>query len=247
MIQQAWRAARQLTEGLSQLVYPPICWVCQTRQDDLSDGICSACTQTLSSDPHPTCPRCSSSVGPYVNLEGGCTRCRDERFAFQQTLRLGPYEGPLRQVVLRMKHPSGRTLAEVVSRLWARAMHARLRPLQPQVIVPVPLHWHRQWQRGFNQSTLLGQALAGALGTSCRPAVLRRIRATPSQMSCTPAQRRENVRGTFAAHRNSLPPGQTVVLVDDVLTTGATASEAARALRSFQPARVIVAVLAHGR
>jgi ComF family protein len=126
-------------------------------------------------------------------------------------------------------------------------MHPRLQALGPHVIVPVPLHWRRHWQRGFNQSEALARALAQRLGTRCRPALLRRIRATPPQPGCTPPQRRDNVRGAFAARAGSSLPGQTILLVDDVLTTGATATEAARALQALRPARVIVAVLAHGR
>jgi ComF family protein len=119
--------------------------------------------------------------------------------------------------------------------------------LQPEVIVPVPLHWQRRWSRGFNQSEELARALARELKIPCRPAALRRTRATPLQTTSTIAQRRANVRGAFAARDVKDIAGKTVVLVDDVMTSGATASEAARALRTLKPVRIIVAVLAHGR
>ena len=253
MLRSALQTATDLAHGLLDLVYPPVCWVCETLQHGLSDGVCSVCLTKITVDPHPTCPRCASTVGPHVNLLGGCLRCRDERFGFDQAVRMGPYqngseaENLLRTVILRMKSKSGQGLADVIGRLWARTMASRLAPHHPDVVVPVPLHWQRRWSRGFNQSEALARALAGELKIMCRPWALRRIRATPLQTSRTAAQRRENVRGAFAARKVGGIAGKTVVLVDDVMTTGATASEAARALRPLKPARIIVAVLAHGQ
>jgi len=242
-----WQAARTLGDGLLQLVYPNICWICQQRQSDLRDGICQICELLLTNEPHATCPRCSSTVGPYVNLDAGCANCKDQSFAFDQAIRLGPYEGSLRTVILRMKQAGGVDLAAVIGHLWARHVGAKLRQLHPTTLVPVPLHWTRRWRRGFNQSEILAGALGRELGVPCRPSWLGRIRRTPPQIRQTSAQRRGNVHNAFATPGNLALTGQIVVLVDDVLTTGATAHEAARALRRANPERIIVAVLAHGR
>ena len=116
------------------------------------------------------------------------------------------------------------------------------------MLVPVPLHWRRRWLRGYNQSEALAHGLAARLRLPCGSCGLRRIRATPMQTSQTLAGRRDNVRGAFAAAPNVRTAGKTVLLVDDVMTTGATASEAARALKAAGARRVVVAVLtrAHG-
>ena len=245
MLQQAWRSVCDLADGLLQLAYPPICWTCQTLQPQLRQGVCPKCRERLTADPLPACPRCSSTVGPFAILEGGCGQCRSESFAFDQALRLGPYDPTWREVILRMKH--GWSLAEVVGRLWAQQLAPRLGPLRPQAVVAVPLHWRRRWQRGFNQSEVLAQALARELRARSAPYLLRRIRATAQQSALTPGQRRANVHGAFLARTDPSLAGQTIVLVDDVLTTGATAHEAARALRVLKPARIVVAVVAHGR
>ena len=253
MLRSAFETATDLAHGLLDLVYPPVCWVCETLQPRLDRGVCPNCVTKITVDPHPTCPRCASTVGPHLDLQGGCVRCRSERFGFDQAMRMGPYlRGPeaenlLRAVILRMKSKGGQGLADVIGRLWARTLRPRLAQHHPEVVVPVPLHWQRRWSRGFNQSEALARALAGELKIACRPWALRRTRATPLQTLSTPAQRRENVRGAFAARGVSGIAGKTVVLVDDVMTTGATASEAARALRTLSPARIIVAVLAHGQ
>ncbi len=247
MTRQFWQTARTLRDGFLQLIYPNVCWVCEQLREQLNQGICPQCARELVHDPHPTCPRCASTVGPFVHLDSGCIHCKDEVFAFDGAVRVGPYDGVLRATILRMKTSAGADLTEVVGALWARHAHERLRELRPHAVLPVPLHWTRRWRRGFNQSELLARALACAVGVPCRCGVLRRIRRTPPQTRQTPAQRRTNVHGAFQTSAGLDLTGQTVLLVDDVLTTGATAHEAARALRRAGASKIVVAVLAHSR
>jgi ComF family protein len=143
-----------------------------------------------------------------------------------------------------MKARAGEDLAEAIAVLWAAALVERLRDLSIDAVVPVPLHWLRRWQRGFNQSEVLARAVAHALGVPSNPGLLRCIRRTGQQKQLSPSARRDNVRDAFHAPRI---PYQTVLLIDDVMTTGATAHEAARALRKGGANRIVVAVLAHGR
>ena len=147
----------------------------------------------------------------------------------------------------RIKHATGEGLAEVVGELWAACAGDRLGQLGAEVVVPVPLHWRRRWRRGYNQSEALARPLAARLGLPCRASWLRRVRHTPEQTSQTAAGRRDNVRGAFRARGAELR-GRTILLVDDVMTTGSTAAEAARTLREAGASRVVVAVLtrAHG-
>jgi ComF family protein len=111
-------------------------------------------------------------------------------------------------------------------------------------VIPVPLHWRRRWQRGYNQAEALARALAGACGFPCRSHWLARVRHTPAQHLLSPSARRANVQGAFHARKRPELAGATVLLVDDVLTTGTTCSEAARALRDAGVRKVIVAVVA---
>jgi ComF family protein len=151
-------------------------------------------------------------------------------------------------VVLRVKHVAGEGLAEAMGLLWGQRLPVQLGELRPQAIVPVPLHWSRCWRRGFNQSEVLARQLARTLAIPCRPNWLRRVRRTPLQTRQTsPTARRENVQGAFAARAGLDLSGQSILLVDDVLTTGATANAAAQALRAAKAERVVVAILAHGR
>src|SRR5262249_12622444 len=160
-----------------------------------------------------------------------CTHCRSAAFHFEAVLRLGVYEGLLREVVLRLKHASGEGLAELLGELWAAHAEPALRAAGTTVVVPVPLHWRRRWGRGSNQSEALAGALAGRLRLPCRPRSLVRVRNPPRQALQTASLRQANVRDAFRAHAGHGLAGQSVLLVDDILTTGNTASEAARMLR----------------
>ncbi len=235
----------ELARGLRDLVFPPVCLTCHSIIGEQDDQFCTACVDALTNDPHVTCPRCGSSVGEFADVSRGCASCRNERFHFASSFRLGPYEGVLREVVLRVKSTAGEMLAENVGRLWSRVAAKRFQEIGAQVLIPVPLHWWRKWRRGFNQSEALALAIARQLDLPCEPAWLRRVRHTPHQTSLGAAERRANLRGAFRASPTAELKGKTVLLVDDVLTTGSTASEAARALCEAGAAKVVVAVLAH--
>jgi len=238
-------AGESLWRGLKQLLLPGVCWACNEALPPERDDLCMDCANQITTDPHFTCPRCSSTIGPFVQLHEGCTKCRDVTLAFERALRLGPYEGRLREVILRMKYSSGELLAEAVGELWAAHSERRFRDLGAQAVVPVPLLWWRRWRRGFNQSAILARRVARRLNVPFLPTVLRRIRTTRRQTDVSPSARRENVRGAFRATGHVAMHKRSVLLIDDVMTTGSTASEAARALLQAGANRVVVAVLGH--
>jgi ComF family protein len=224
-----------------------MCVACGAALPPGRDRFCGPCRAALTSDTQTTCPRCASTVGAFAAVEDGCIHCRNSTFHFDRTIRLGPYEGLLRELILRLKHEGGELLAELLADLWAEHAESRLRELQAEVVVPVPLHWRRRCTRGYNQSEVLARSLAARLGLPCRPGWLRRARFTPDQTRQTAAMRRDNVRNAFQGRPRQGLRQRCVLLVDDVLTTGSTASEAARALRDAGARRVVVAVLAHDR
>lgn len=235
------RAYRTLASGVADLVWPRHCWLCES---DTGVSLCDFCRTELTSDACPTCLRCSGTVGPYADLTGGCPLCRGSRFHFDRAVRLGPYDGRLREAVLRLKHDSGEPLAEELGGLLATVRKESLTAFRSDAVVPVPLHWWRRLARGYNQSETVARTLADGLGLPCRPTWLVRTRPTPTQRAQSAAARWENVRGAFRVRRGAAVRDARVLLVDDVLTTGATADAAATALRQAGAAQVVVAVLA---
>ncbi|MFY7951871.1 MAG: ComF family protein, partial [Armatimonadaceae bacterium] len=191
------------------------------------------------------CPRCSSQVGPHTDTTSGCAVCRASRFHFTGATRLGPYDGLLREAVLKIKQPDGDGLAEALGRVFAEARDEVLRAANTGVIVPVPLHWGRVVSRGHNQAGGLARGLAAVLRQPVLRRALWRVKPTPRQSAGSREQRRANVVGAFRVPPWVRLTGVRVLLVDDVLTTGATADAAAHALRTAGAAQVHVAVLAH--
>lgn len=236
-----------LARGVRELAFPSYCMGCEAVVPGNPRHFCSSCIHTITTDPHTTCPRCCNSVGDFAiaDLEKGCPNCRDEKFRFERSFRLGPYAGLLRELILRLKNPGGEMLAECVGRLWAEQAAEQFREVKADVVIPIPLHWWRRWTRGHNQSESLSEAIAFHLKIPHQPKWLARIRATPHQAAASATERRINLKGAFRATRRATLSGKTVLLIDDVLTTGTTASEAARALKEAGASEVFVAVLAH--
>ncbi len=234
---------RELSRGLLHLIYPGLCHLCGKALAPGTGSLCASCRDGLLGDTFPTCPRCAATIGPFANTDGGCLNCRTQSFAFDRVLRLGPYDGMWREAVLRLKHSSGEILAELLGELWGGHCRTKFQALDADCVVPVPLHWRRRWRRGYNQSAALAHGLAAVIGLPCHPSWLRRTRNTPAQHLLPASSRRDNLRGVFRALRSAKVRGHTVLLVDDVMTTGATAHEAAAALRRDGASRVFVAAV----
>ena len=241
------RIARSALHALGELVWPRSCLLCEAAlpPEPSSVCLCPKCKSELGSDSFATCPQCASSVGPHVPFTGDCPQCQNEKYHFASAQRLGVYDGRLRDAILKIKNPHQEILAESLGLFWGEHSRPRLMQSKPQAIVPVPLHWQRRWSRGFNQSESVARGLGMALKMPVLTWVIRRIRATPVQTSKTPAERRRNVVGAFQAMRLTVVKDLRILLVDDVLTTGATSEAVTRALLEGGAAQVDVAVLAH--
>jgi ComF family protein len=244
MSKRLLNAGQQLGEGLLHLFLPACCHVCGVPLSPPHAQLCDACRNAVLLDPSSSCPRCAATTGPFVAPGERCTLCRTVSFAFDGVVRLGPYQGRLQEVVLRLKNHFNEGLAELVGDWWAATHKDRFAGLGMDCVVPVPLHWLRRWHRGYNQSGSLAWGLAKQLQLPLEKWWLKRIRNTPSQKALSATARKENVRGAFQARSKAQLRGKSVLLVDDVMTTGATAHEAARVLRAAGAKCVVVAVLA---
>ena len=193
------------------------------------------------------CRRCGLPLGPFaLDHEGRfCEGCRNLPLAgFRRASAVGTYEGSLRRIICRFKYGRRPHLAATLGALIAERAREEFAEDPPEVVVPVPLHPARRRARTFDQAVLLAEAAAGSLGVPCAPGTLARTRNTPTLTRQSREERQETVKGVFACVRPREVEGRRVLLVDDVMTTGATCSECARALRAAGAREVWVLVLA---
>ena len=205
-------------------------------------AMCSGCWEAISFIAPPFCGRCGEPFEFDLAAGALCGACMADSPVYHRARAVMRYDDASKPLVLRFKHSDRTAAAPSFARWLARAGAELL--ADAEVIVPVPLHRWRLWRRRYNQAALLAQALAKDSGRLCVPDALVRVRATPSQGTLGRGQRRRNVQGAFALRRPSAVDARKVLLIDDVLTTGATVGECARVLMRGGAASVDVLTLA---
>lgn len=212
--------------------------------------VCDACLEQIGRIDGATCSVCGNRLlAPCHSPEESpcCGNCLAFEPPFEKALSYGPYLGALRDLIHLLKYEGVRPAAGVLGRMAAEAL-VELAPRFDHgmpLVVPVPLHVSKLRSRGFNQSELIARAaLKNAPVGKLAPEVLERRRPTETQTGLSPRQRRLNVRGAFRVTRPHQISGADILLLDDVFTTGTTASECARVLRRAGANRVWVITVA---
>jgi ComF family protein len=240
-------AVCDLTGACRELVYPARCAYCGTdllSAEDRARALCGDCLAVLCPMLWPGCRRCGSLAAVDSLDLGRCQACRTTTLRFDSVTPLGGYHGDLRQAVLLMKSTEHDPLSIVMGRLLAERRREQLAEARADMIVPIPMFWGHWLLRGKNNPDVLAACVAAPLGVPLNRRVLVRHKRTKTQAQLAPSLRFANVRGAFRVPRPDAVRGARVLLVDDVLTTGATCSEAARTLKRAGAAWVAVAVVA---
>lgn len=227
-----WPAAGWVGAGLRaavDIVYPPSCVACQAATGE-AQALCPACWGEMRFIERPYCERLGTPFA--VDLGDGMVSpaAIADPPVFARARAVCRFDGTARELVHRLKYGDRTDLALTMGRMMTQAG----RELLPEadVIVPVPLHRFRLWTRRFNQAAALAQVVAQRSGVPLAPLALARVKRTRQQVGLTRAQRADNLQGAFKVPPAARPQieGRRVLLVDDVLTTGATGNAAARAL-----------------
>ncbi|MEX0711489.1 MAG: ComF family protein [Pirellulales bacterium] len=233
-----------LAGGLCDLVFSPRCAACDAELVDTAAGpFCAECNKEALAAAGERCPRCGAEL-PLDHADTGCPACRGRRGAIQRVWCLGAYDGYLRGLVLRMKHVEEEPLSAAMAELLWRRVGAELAAWRPDVVLPVPMHWTRRLARGTNSPQVVSGVLARRLAVPHAPRALVRRRKTRQQGPLTRTARRINLRRAFAVPAGVRFEQARVLLVDDILTSGATSGEAARELRRAGASATALVVVA---
>jgi ComF family protein len=222
----AFRRLKRAVRRVLNLVVPMSCAACGREGSPL----CERCEHDMPALKRPFCSRCAEPNSPLI-----CRRCAETRPAFDQVL--APYlaQGAARELVHRLKYNDARAYSERIAGLLEEFL--RRESISGDVIVPVPLHPSRERRRGYNQSALIARDLGRLTGIEVDSRSLRRVTKSVPQVTLSGAdERRAAVEAAFECEPVSVG---TVVLVDDVVTTGATMSECAKALKRGGAGRVV--------
>lgn len=235
--------------SLLDLIFPPkqICPLCGGFSEKAE--VCPDCREMLAGfRKEPVCARCGRFFsGSVLNLHDHlCLDCSQMEWPFEMHRTVGPYEGLLKDAVHRLKFNRRRVLARPLARLMAGVFDCQPAYRKAGLLVPVPLSSGRLAERGFNQAELLAGELSALVGIPMVP-VLKKIRETDPQTGLTRSRREANLKGAFDLYNTNSLKGKTVILVDDVFTTGSTMSEATALLHQGGALLVLGLSLAAGR
>lgn len=206
--------------------------------------MCELCDTDLIESAQNVCVCCSAPVGPYVFTDNGCQHCRAVKLKFGPVTRLGIYRNLMQIACLRGKVTGGEHLIHGLARLLVREQHQQLIDVGVDLVIPVPQHWQQRFRRSFNPAETIARVIASDLKVPCATHILRKTRSTMTQKSLSVPERKRNVRDAYTVDYPSEVKGQTILLVDDVMTTGITANEITSTLRKSNCKRVSLAVIA---
>jgi len=248
-LRSAASGAALIARGVFTAFFPSDCRLCSTPLTNISRlPVCPNCLLAMAPLTGSTCEICGERLGsnPIVGSSQICFACQESRPHFIKAAAYGAYDGELRELIHLLKYEQVEPAAGVLGQMLSDAIH-KLGPIADSIVmVPVPLHRSKRRHRGFNQAELIARAALKGHVFPCEldGNLLERTRPTVSQIGLTRPQRLENIRGAFRVRHLSRVAGRNVLLVDDVLTTGTTASECARILRRAGAEKVWVATVA---
>lgn len=241
----------KILKQLMDLIYPPRCPVCGTflEEDQVPGGhadlrLCEPCFMAFSEIRSPFCPICRRPFGDGIQENHVCEDCLRKRPFFEAVGAPYLYEGRLMEAIHLFKYGGKTHLADSMGILLTSFAGRWLKRRDRLLMMPIPLHPKRLRERGFNQSLLLARHVASRMGMELDYLSLRRVRYTLPQAGLKSEERRKNVRKAFELRDPGAVKGRTVILVDDVATTGSTLNECARILRRAGAEKVLCLVLA---
>lgn len=239
-----WRMLRKVLKKALNLLYPTDCATCgKTLEIRQIDGICVSCRKELQTITPPFCQTCGRGIPEGLKT---CADCKHETFHFERAYACFEYKGKVKILLHTYKFKKRSHLKKVLGDTLSSFANKYV-PLQNfDLIVPVPLNRSTLLKRGFNQSELLGKNLSNHSRIRFNSKVLKKTKPAHPQSLLTKLERKKNIQNAFLARPSKKIQNKNILLVDDILTTGQTASECARVLKKAGASRVSVLALARG-
>lgn len=231
-------SVRFLLKSLADFVFPPLCYGCDT---EVEEGlVCEGCRLALFTHELAVCPGCGR---PCTRTAETCGQCK-EKFSLSRVRALGLYVPPFDKLIQAFKYSGKAKVGELLGRALAALVQQDEVLSAADAVCPVPLHPARLRERGFNQSLLLAAAISMSTGIPLADFLTRTKNTATQALKTNPEARLKNLAGAFRLKPDAAVGGKSVLLVDDVMTTGATLNEAAKALQKGGAASVLGAVVA---
>ena len=231
----------QLLSEIMDWLHPPICIGCgQEFADTL--GLCDGCQEKIYPKNLVFCLNCGSPVPVSLAADSPCGQCIGKRSDFDQVVVMGEYKDFLRQLVLKGKSKAGELLMEVLGYQIAKRKGGLLQSFGKIEVTAIPSPWSRTLFRGHNPAASLACGVAEGLGIPLNLGLLRRACSTPHQSSLPKKERLKAIQGAFKMGKRT--QAETILLVDDVMTTGATLREAAKVLKTGGVGKIVPVILA---
>ena len=236
-----------LLSSLIDIIYPPRCCVCKDFLEKHPGGrgdICDECFAGFKELPHPFCSICSEPFKSKVEEDHLCEKCLRQRPFYDELRAPYLYEEKIMDAIQMIKYSGKSNIVKSIGPILGAFAGNWINDTGNVIMMPVPLHRKKLRQRGFNQSGLFVKAISPLLGLETDFYTLIRTRYTESQAGLNLEQRRKNVKGAFEVRGDNDIKGKTVILVDDVATTGNTMNECARILKKAGAGKVLGLTLA---
>jgi competence protein ComFC len=238
----------KLISGLKDIIYPKTCLICKQNlaANCPDEFVCIKCWAAIKKNTPPFCRRCGRTLDKESLAKTYCSACLKTPLYFDRAFAPCIYEGAIKDLIREFKYRKTDYLADTLSKLMVDFIREYDLPISSiDVIIPVPLHPARLREREFNQAELLTKNIASAFALMVSADNLVRLRHTRTQTELESSKRLENVKDSFSVKSPDRVKGKNILLVDDVMTTGATSSEASRALKNAGANKVFVLTLAN--
>jgi ComF family protein len=242
------RLVRGTADAIVSILFPAPCRICQATLSTASRvPVCRECLEALGPLAGPLCQRCGRPLAASFGGESAaalCHVCRRGKYGFDLARSYGPYTDPMVRAVTLLKYHAVTPLADWFAARLEELATAETALAEAELVVPVPLDRARRRERGYNQAELIARRLARRLRKPLEPSLLIRTKARPEKLKLSRHERWETVRGAYHAAEGARIDKASILLVDDVFTTGATLDACARALRARGARRVLAATVA---